>query len=160
MLSVNLIYLGNEKEKHYNEAADEYIKRLRAFCTFNSKNLKDERLSLSPSESEISSALEKEGACILKAIPSKSYKIAMCVEGKQISSEEFANLLSELPSKGFSAVTFIIGSSCGLSEEVKKNCDLRLSVSKMTFPHKLFKVMLLEQIYRAFSIISGGKYHK
>ena len=92
MLSVNLIYLGNEKEKYYNEAADEYIKRLRAFCTFNSKNLKDERLSLSPSESEISSALEKEGACILKAIPSKSYKIAMCVEGKQISSEEFANL--------------------------------------------------------------------
>ena len=77
MLSVNLIYLGNEKEKYYNEAADEYIKRLRAFCTFNSKNLKDERLSLSPSESEISSALEKEGACILKAIPSKSYKIAM-----------------------------------------------------------------------------------
>ena len=155
-----MIYLGNEKEKAYNTAAEEYEKRLSAFCSFSSKNLKDERLAQNPSEAEITAALSKEGKRILEAIPEKSYKIAMCIEGKQLSSEEFSELLSSLPSKGYSAASFIIGSSCGISEEVKKKCDLRLSVSKMTFPHKLFRVMLLEQIYRAFSIISGGKYHK
>ncbi len=160
MFGINLVYLGNEKEKAYNIAAEEYEKRLSAFCSYSSKNLKDERLSQNPTASEISAALSKEGKRILEAIPEKSYKIAMCIEGKQLSSEEFSELLSSLPSKGYSAASFIIGSSCGISEEVKKKCDLRLSVSKMTFPHKLFRVMLLEQIYRAFSIISGGKYHK
>lgn len=160
MLNIDLIYLGNEKDKHYNDAADEYIKRLAAFCSFRSKNLKDERLSDSPSQNEISAALEKEGKKILEAIPDRSYKIAMCIEGKQMSSEEFASLLESLPSRGYSGVSFVIGSSCGLSDEVKSKSDLKMSVSKMTFPHKLFRVMLLEQIYRAFSINSGGKYHK
>lgn len=160
MLSVDLIYLGNEKDKHYNDAADEYIKRLSAFCTFRQKNLKDERLPQEPSQNEINSALEKEGKRILEAVPERTYKIAMCIEGKQMPSEKFASLIDSLPSKGYSGVTFIIGSSCGLSDEVKKSCDMRLSVSEMTFPHKLFRVMLLEQIYRAFSINTGGKYHK
>lgn len=160
MLSVDLIYLGNEKEKYYNEAADEYIKRLSAYCSFKQKNIKDERLSNEPSQNEINSALEKESKKIFEALPDRSYKIAMCVEGKQMSSEELARLFDSLPSKGYSGISFVIGSSCGLAENVKKSCDLRLSVSKMTFPHKLFRVMLLEQIYRAFTINAGSKYHK
>ncbi len=160
MLSVDLIYLGNEKEKYYNEAADEYIKRLSAFCSFKQKNIKDERLSNEPSQNEINAALEKESKKISEALPERSYKIAMCVEGKQMSSEELAALFESLPSRGYSGISFVIGSSCGLSENVKKSCDLRLSVSKMTFPHKLFRVMLLEQIYRAFTINAGSKYHK
>ena len=160
MFGIDLIYLGNEKDKHYNMAADEYIKRLSAFCSFSSKNLKDERLSDNPSDAEIEQALEKEGKQILQNLPERSYKIALCIEGKQISSEELASTLSSLPDKGYSRATFIIGSSCGLSESVKQMCDLRLSMSRMTFPHKLARVMLLEQIYRAFSIIKGAKYHK
>lgn len=160
MLAIDLIYLGNDKEPYYNQAADEYIKRLGAFCSFHAKNLKDERLSDRPSESEIRAALDKEGKRIREALPERSYKIAMCVEGRQMSSEEFAGLLETLPSKGYSGAAFIIGSSCGISEEVKTSCDLKLSVSKMTFPHKLFRVMLLEQLYRAFTILSGGRYHK
>lgn len=160
MISVDLVYLGNEKEKYYNEAADEYIKRLSAFCSFKQKNIKDERLSNEPSQNEINAALEKESKKIFEALPDKSYKIAMCVEGKQMSSEELAALFDSLPSRGYSGISFVIGSSCGLSENVKKSCDLRLSVSKMTFPHKLFRVMLLEQIYRAFTINAGSKYHK
>ncbi len=160
MLGIDLIYLGNEKDKHYTQAADEYIKRLGAFCSFSSKNLKDERLSDSPSQAEIASALEKEGKRIMSCVPERSYKIAMCIEGKQLSSEELATLLSTLPDKGYSGASFIIGSSCGIAESVKDMCDLRLSMSRMTFPHKLARVMLLEQIYRAFSIIKGAKYHK
>lgn len=160
MFGIDLIYLGNEKDKHYNMAADEYIKRLGAFCAFSSRNLKDERLSDNPSDAEIASALEKEGKQILQNVPERSYKIAMCIEGKQLSSEELAAALSSLADKGYSRATFIIGSSCGLSESVKAQCDLRLSMSRMTFPHKLAKVMLLEQIYRAFCINKGSKYHK
>ncbi len=160
MFSVDLIYLGNEKEKYYNEAADEYIKRLSAYCAFKQKNIKDERLPSEPSQNEITAALDKEGKKIFEALPDRSYKIAMCVEGKQLSSEELAQLFESLPSRGYSGVSFVVGSSCGLSDEVKKSCDMRLSVSKMTFPHKLFRVMLLEQIYRAFTINAGSKYHK
>ena len=160
MLSVDLVYLGNEKEKYYNDAADEYIKRLSAFCTFKQKNIKDERLSSEPSQNEINAALEKESKKIFEALPDRSYKVAMCVEGKQMSSEELAALIESLPQMGYSGISFVIGSSCGLAPEVKAKSDLRLSVSKMTFPHKLFRVMLLEQIYRAFTINSGSKYHK
>lgn len=160
MLSCELIYLGNEKEKSYNDASDEYIKRLLSFCSFNQKNIKDERLSQNPSKNEIAAALKKEATLILDALPERNYKIALCVEGKQMSSEEFASLIEALPTKGYSGISFVIGSSYGLDESVKQKCDLRMSVSKMTFPHKLFKVMLLEQIYRAFTIISGTKYHK
>ena len=157
MLSVDFIYLGNEKEKYYNDAADEYIKRLGAFCNIHMKNIKDERISQEPTQGEIASALEKEGKKILNSIPERNYKIAMCIEGKQLSSEDFAEFISDISLKGYSGITFIIGSSCGLSDEVKNSCDMKMSVSKMTFPHKLFKVMLLEQIYRAFSINRGSK---
>jgi len=160
MLSVDLVYLGNEKEKAFNDAADEYIKRLSAFCSFSQNNLKDERLPSDPSQNEITAALDKESKKILESIPERNYKIAMCIEGKQMSSEEFSKLFEKIANDGYSGVSFVIGSSCGLSDKVKNKCDLRMSVSKMTFPHKLFRVMLLEQIYRAFMISSGGKYHK
>lgn len=160
MFTVDLIYLGNERDKNYKEAADEYTKRLGAFCRFRAQNIKDEKLSDNPSDGEISAALEKEAKRIREALPEKSYKIALCVEGKPMSSEKFADLLGSLPNKGYSGVSFVIGSSCGLDERLKRECDLRLSLSEMTFPHKLFRVMLLEQIYRAFTILAGGKYHK
>ena len=160
MLSVDLLYLGNEKDENYNKAAEEYGKRLSAFCTFRGKNIKDERLPEDPSEKEIGRALEKEADKIRTEFSPRHYKIALCVEGKSMSSPDFAHLLETLPDRGYSGVTFVIGSSFGLSEKLKKECDLRLSVSPMTFPHKLFRVMLLEQIYRAFSISAGTRYHK
>ena len=160
MLSAEIIYLGGEKETYYKEAANEYIKRLGAFCTFSEKIIKDERLPQNPSETEIKAALEKEADRVLAELKPKSLKIAMCIEGKQMSSEELAEVFESAPLRGFSGITFIIGSSEGLSERVKRACDIRLSMSKMTFPHRLARVMLLEQIYRGFAICGGRKYHK
>lgn len=160
MLHIEIIYLGGEKETYYKDAANEYIKRLGAFCTFSEKVIKDEKLSQNPSEKEIATALEKEADRILSEIKPKHLKIAMCIEGKQMSSEELSEAFDGVPFRGLSGITFIIGSSCGLSDRVKKACDIRLSMSKMTFPHRLARVMLLEQIYRALSISGGRKYHK
>ena len=160
MLQIEIIYLGGEKETYYKDAANEYIKRLGAFCSFSEKVIKDEKLSQNPSKKEISTALEKEADRILSEIKPKHLKIAMCIEGKQMSSEELSEVFQDVPLRGLCGITFIIGSSCGLSERVKKACDVRLSMSKMTFPHRLARVMLLEQIYRALSIGSGRKYHK
>ncbi len=160
MFNAEIIFAGGEKESYYKEAANEYIKRLGAYCDFHEKVVKDERLSDSPSDAEISAALAKEGAKIMGAVSPRNYKVAMCIEGKQMSSEELAHLVGELPMMGYSGISFIIGSSEGLSDDVKRSCNLRLSMSKMTFPHRLARVMLLEQLYRAFNIASGGKYHK
>ncbi|MBR5309046.1 MAG: 23S rRNA (pseudouridine(1915)-N(3))-methyltransferase RlmH [Clostridia bacterium] len=160
MIQVEIIYLGGEKETYYKDAANEYIKRLGAFCSFSEKIIKDEKLPQNPSDNEIKTALEKEADRILAELKPKHLKIAMCIEGKQMSSEELATTFNDVPMRGLSGITFIIGSSEGLSERVKKACDIRLSMSKMTFPHRLARVMLLEQIYRAFSICSGKKYHK
>ncbi len=160
MFNAEIIFAGGEKESYYKEAANEYIKRLGAYSDFHEKVVKDERLSDSPSDAEVSAALAKEGAKIMSAVSPRNYKIAMCIEGKQLSSEELAHLVGELPMMGYSGISFIIGSSEGLSDDVKRSCNLRLSMSKMTFPHRLARVMLLEQLYRAFNIASGGKYHK
>lgn len=160
MLQVEIIYLGGEKESYYKDAASEYIKRLGAFCTFSEKVIKDEKIPQNPSENVINAALEKEADRVLAELKHKNLKIAMCIEGKQMSSEELAEVFDSVPMRGLSGITFIIGSSEGLSERVKKACDLRLSMSKMTFPHRLARVMLLEQIYRGFSICAGKKYHK
>lgn len=160
MLQVEIIYLGGEKESYYKDAANEYIKRLGAFCTFSEKVIKDEKLPQNPSESVINAALEKEADRVLAELKSKNLKIAMCIEGKQMSSEELSEVFDSVPMRGLSGITFIIGSSEGLSERVKKACDVRLSMSKMTFPHRLARVMLLEQIYRGFAICAGRKYHK
>ncbi len=159
MLSVKIISVGNLKESYLRDAAAEYSKRLSAYCRLSVVQLKEARVPDSPSEREIAAALESEAGAILSEISPRSYKIAMCVEGKQLSSEKLAHRIEEI-SGSHSEICFIIGSSYGLSERVKSACDMRLSVSEMTFPHQLLRIMLLEGIYRAFNIISGTRYHK
>ena len=159
MMNVRFITLGTLKEGYLREAAAEYEKRLGAFCRFEMIQLKDERLGDNPSQNEIAAALEKESEKILSQIPPRAYCVAMCVEGKQLSSEELAEKIEAIGNVT-SDVCFIIGSSFGLSESVKKRADMRLSVSKLTFPHQLMRVLLLEAVYRAFNIQKGTKYHK
>ena len=159
MLNVKFITLGTLKEAYLRDAAAEYEKRLGAFCRFELVQLKEERLSDDPSESEIKNALSKESEKILALIPARAYVVAMCVEGKQLTSPELAEKLEEISSRT-SDVCFIIGSSFGLSDTVKQRADLRLSVSKLTFPHQLMRVILLETVYRAFNIQKGTRYHK
>lgn len=160
MLSVSLICLGKMKEKHYIAALEEYEKRLRPYCRLEITQLPESRLPDSPSQSEIKAALEKEAAEIRSKIPSGAYTVAMCIEGSPLSSAELSELMSGCASRGFSRLCFIIGSSNGLSEELKKGADFRLSMSKMTFPHHLARVMLAEQIYRGIMISEGTRYHK
>lgn len=159
MMNVRFITLGTLKESYLREAAAEYEKRLGAFCRFEMIQLKEERLSDSPSENEIRNALLKESERILAEIPPRAFCVAMCVEGKQLSSEELADKLESVANVT-SDVCFIIGSSFGLSDSVKQRADLRFSVSKLTFPHQLMRVVLLEAVYRAFNIQKGTKYHK
>ncbi|MBQ7820866.1 MAG: 23S rRNA (pseudouridine(1915)-N(3))-methyltransferase RlmH [Clostridia bacterium] len=159
-MTVNVIFVGSLKESFFAEAVAEYEKRLGAYCKINNILIKDERLSDRPSDAEIATALRKEGERILAAIPPRSYKIAMCVEGKQMKSEDFASLLDTAATSGYSEVSFVIGGSFGLADEVKSACDKRMSISMMTFPHRMMRVILLEQVYRAYNIIGGGKYHK
>lgn len=160
MLTVNIICVGNLKEKYLKDAVDEYKKRLSAFCKFEIIEIAEQRLSDKPSESEINSALEKEAEKIMQKVPKSSAVIPMAIEGKQLSSEKLADTVSDFALKGFSSISFIIGSSFGLSQNIKSKANLLLSMSKMTFPHQLARVMLCEQIYRAFSIINHTKYHK
>lgn len=159
MIKITLIALGKLKEKYLTEAVKEYSKRLSAYCKLEIIELEPIRLSDKPSDAEICNALEKETDIILKKIPQGSEVITLCVEGKSLSSNEFASKIERIANMG-KGITFIIGSSYGLSDRIKKMSGLRLSVSEMTFPHQLFRVMLLEQIYRAFKINEGSAYHK
>ena len=159
MVHVKMIVLGTLKEAYLRDAAAEYEKRLGGFCRFETVQLKEEKLSDDPSEGEIRRALEREAGMILSQIPPRAYCIAMCVEGKQLSSEELADKLAQIEQQS-GDVCFIIGSSYGLAPEVKSRADLRLSVSKLTFPHQLMRVLLLEAVYRAFNIRKGTRYHK
>ncbi len=159
MLSVKIITVGTLKESYLRDAVAEYSKRLSAFCRLTVVQLKESKLPDSPTDKEIAAALDAEAKAILAEISPRAYKIAMCVEGKQMSSEKFAEKLEGLTSET-SEVCFIIGSSFGLSDKVKSFSDFKLSVSELTFPHQLLRVMLLESIYRAFSISAGTKYHK
>ncbi len=159
MINVKLISTGNLKESYLREAFSEYAKRLGGMCRFESVELKEYKLPENPSDTEISAALEEEGKRILSLMPQRAYKIALCVEGKQFSSEELAKKI-ENATQTCSEICLVIGSSYGLSENVKKACDLRLSVSVMTFPHQLMRVIVMETLYRSFNIIKGTKYHK
>lgn len=160
MLGVTVVCVGSIGEKFYADACKEYQKRLGAFCKLNVVEIAEERLSHDPSQGEIDAALAKEGAKILAAIDKKSVVVPLCVEGKELSSEELAAKLDGWANAGRSRITLIIGGSFGLSDEVKRLGELKLSMSRMTLPHHLARVFLLEQIYRAFQINSGGKYHK
>lgn len=158
MLTVNLICVGKLKEDYLRSAVSEYQKRLSAYCKLNIAELSEYKLSKEPSSAEIAKCIAEEG----KAISSKiaGYLVPMCIEGKQLSSEELAKKLSDLSVSGTSEISFVIGGSYGIADEVKGKADFKLSMSKMTFPHQAARVMLLEQLYRAFSINSNGKYHK
>ena len=160
MLKITLITVGRLKEQYLRDAVKEYEKRLSTLCTLKSVEIDAAKLPDSPNESQISQALETEAEKILAAISNGAYAIPMCIEGKQMDSEELSHKLSEIGVSGQSNVVFIIGGSYGLSDRVKQKADYKLSMSKMTFPHQLARVMLLEQIYRAFKISQGGTYHK
>ena len=161
MLKINIICIGKIKEKYFTDALGEYAKRLTAFCNFSVVELNEERIrSNTPNEAQIAEVIEAEGRRILQKIGASDYVAAMCIEGKLLSSEELSETLDKAALSGKSTVDFIIGGSYGLSDEVKRRADLRLSMSKMTFPHQLARVILSEQIYRAFEISTNGKYHK
>ena len=159
-MNITIIALGKLKEKYLRDAVDEYTKRLSAYGKPDIIELNPIRLSDNPSQTEIDNALTKEAEEIKKKIPNGSYVFSLCIEGKEQSSEQLARTIKEVTLNGKSNIVFIIGSSFGLSPEIKKLSDCRLSFSPMTFPHQLMRVMLLEQIYRAFQINNNGKYHK
>ena len=160
MIKVTLIVLGGLKERFFIDAAKEYEKRLSRFCEFKTVEINPVLLPDNPSRSQIENALLAEAAMIEKKIPQNAEVFALCIEGKQLSSEELSQKIMEIADFGTGNIVFIIGSSYGLADRIKALSRVRLSMSKMTFPHKLARVMLLEQIYRAFMISSGGEYHK
>ena len=160
MLKVNIICVGKLKEKYLREAVAEYSKRLQTMCRFEIIEVDEEKINENPNDTQIDNILSSEGKRILSKIGRDTYVTAMCIEGNQKTSEQLARLFADNAVNGISSMAFVIGGSWGLSEEVKLRADLRLSMSEMTFPHQLARVMLCEQIYRGFSINSGTKYHK
>ena len=159
-MTVRIIALGKLKEAYLRDAVAEYEKRLKLFCRLQIVEISPYRLPDNPSRSQILDALEKEAVEIDRLIPHGAYVFSMCIEGKMLASESFSRQIEKAAVDGAATVVFIIGSSFGLSERIKAKSDFRLSMSPMTFPHQLARVMLLEQIYRAFQIANGGKYHK
>ena len=159
-MNINIISVGKIKEKYLKDAIDEYSKRLSRFCKLTITEVHDEPMSQNPSLAEIKSILKKEGEKIKVAIKNTDVLISLCVEGKQKTSEEFAKVFSDECINGANTFTFVIGGSVGLCDEIKNMSDLKLSFSKMTFPHQLMRVVLLEQIYRAFKINANENYHK
>ena len=160
MQSIKLICVGKMRERFYIDAFSEYAKRLQAYCRFECVELTEQRLPENPSQKEITAALDREAGEIIKNIPTDAYIVAMCVEGRQMKSEGMAKLIAERADSGKPKLCFLIGGSFGMSDEVKQRADMRLSMSEMTFPHHLARVMLAEQIYRGFKINEGSRYHK
>jgi len=160
MVTINIIAVGKVKEKYFINAINEYNQRLSAFCKLNIIEIKDESIPQNANDSQIAEVLTKEANAILAKLPKDSYIFALCVEGKQFSSEELAKEIGKIQVNGESSLTFIIGGSVGLANEIKSRANVKLSFSKMTFPHQLFRVMLTEQIYRAFKILNHHTYHK
>ena len=160
MQRVTVLCVGKLKERFYADAAAEYVKRLQRYCKLEIIELPEQRLPEDPSPAEIQRALRAEGAAIREKLPKGGAVVALCIEGKPCSSEELSRRMADFGIQGRTQVTFIVGGSFGLDEDVKKQADWRLSMSPMTFPHHLARVMLLEQIYRACQIAEGTKYHK
>ena len=159
MANVTIVTVGSLKEGYLREAVAEYKKRLSQYARVDEIEINEERISNEDNLAEIECARSREADKILSAIPKDSYKIALCVEGKQYSSEELARLIGDGCDRS-GKISLVIGSSYGLSERVKKECDVRLSFSKLTFPHQLMKVILFESLYRSFTILAGKRYHK
>ncbi len=160
MQNVTLLCVGKLKEPFYADACAEYQKRLARHCDLSIRELPEARLGDAPSPAEIAAALEKEADAVESRLPRGGALIALCIEGKELSSAELSETLARWAARGVSQLTFLIGGSFGLAERLKSRADLRLSMSPMTFPHHLARVMLLEQLYRAYQIQSGTKYHK
>ena len=160
MFDITLICMGKLKEKFYITASEEYKKRLGGYCKFTLVELPEVRLPEDPSPAEISAGLEKEAELIISKIPKGSWFCVFTPEGKLLSSEALADKLASVKNSGKSSVCFLIGSSFGMSPRVKQKADFKLSMSPMTFPHHLARVMVLEQLYRAEAIQAGSKYHK
>lgn len=158
-MKITIICIGKIKEQFYTDAVNEYKKRMLRFADLNIIELPDEKIPDNPSKKEQEIIKTREGNKILSKLPSQSFIITLCVEGKTLSSEELAKTI-ENAYLTHSNITFIIGGSLGLSDEVKSKSDLRLSFGRMTLPHQLMRVVLTEQIYRTFMINSGGTYHK
>jgi len=160
MLSVHILCVGKLKEKFYKDACAEYAKRLSPFCKLTLTEIPEVKLPPKPTLGEISAALDKEGEAIRAKIPPSSRVVALCIEGRLRSSEEFAHLLPNLSFSREKHLVFLLGGSYGLHPSIKAEAQSQLSMSPMTFPHHLARVMLLEQLYRAFKINEGGTYHK
>ncbi|EQB85799.1 23S rRNA (pseudouridine1915-N3)-methyltransferase [Clostridium punense] len=159
-MNITVISVGKLKEKYLKEAIDEYAKRLQRYCKISIIELQDEKTPDNASEKEELQIKNKEGEAILKSIKDNSFVIALDLKGKMLTSEEFSAYIQDLGVSGKSDLVFVIGGSLGLSQEVLNRANYKLCFSKMTFPHQLFRVMLLEQIYRGFRIMKGEPYHK
>lgn len=160
MQRVTVLCVGKLKEKFYIDAAAEYVKRLQRHCKLELIELPEQRLPDDPSPAEIQKALRAEGDAIREKLPKGGAVIALCIEGKPCSSQELSRRMADLAVQGKTPLTFLIGGSVGLDEDLKRWADWRLSMSPMTFPHHMARIMLLEQIYRAYQIADGTKYHK
>lgn len=159
MAQLTVITVGSLKEGYLREAVAEYKKRLSQYARVDEIELKEERINNEDNRAEIEGALSREADKILSALPKDALKIALCVEGKQHTSEELARIIGDGCDRG-GKIALVIGSSYGLSEKVKRECDVRLSFSKLTFPHQLMRVVLFEAMYRSFTILHGKRYHK
>jgi len=159
-MNITVISVGKIKEKYIINGIKEFIKRLSAYSKLKIIEIKDEATKENMSKAEEDIIKNKEGEKILSKIPNNSYIISLCIEGRQLTSEELSKKIDDLGVKGISSITFIIGGSIGLSDQVVKKSDFKLSFSKMTFPHQLMRLILLEQVYRAFRISTGAPYHK
>lgn len=160
MLQIRLICVGKLKEKFYIDASKEYLNRLSGYCKIETEDIAEARLPSTPSEAEISAALKAEADAIGDKLIKGAAVIALCIEGTQPDSAGLAAQIEKYASEGISRLCFVIGGSYGLHPSIKERADYRLSMSRMTFPHHLARIMLLEQIYRGFKITEGGKYHK
>jgi 23S rRNA (pseudouridine1915-N3)-methyltransferase len=160
MFEITLIAMGKLKEKFYLSAAAEYEKRMKGYCQFKLLELPEVRLPDNPSPAEITAGLEKEAELILTKIPKGAWFCTLTPEGKMLSSEALAGKLSDVKNSGKSSACFLIGSSFGMAQRIKDKSDFKLSMSPMTFPHHLARIMVLEQLYRAEAIQAGSKYHK
>ena len=179
MLNIKMICVGKLKQQFYTDASKEYEKRLSSYCKLEIQEIPEHRLPAGSEQSTINNVkcqnedgkpkkqnaqieigLDKERVAIEKAIPAGALTVALCIEGRQMDSNGFSEFLTGCAVHGTSRLCFVIGGSFGLHDEIKKSADIQLSMSKMTFPHNLARILLLEQLYRAFKITEGGKYHK
>lgn len=159
-MNITVVCIGKLKERYWTEAVQEYSKRLSKYCTLTISELKEEKAPDNASAAEETAVKEAEGRAILKQIKKEAYVIALEVQGKELTSESLSERIASLGLSGKSDLVFVIGGSLGLSGEVLARADFRLSFSRMTFPHQMMRVILLEQIYRSFKIIRNEVYHK